>query len=491
MCSQVSSDEEGEEENAQIPEVEIDQPTVENVIIHFNTQDNGLLDTKPIIEHVSENDIPEGIPTFQHQMDSQEEVKDEQEIAQEDIKEEEIMQQEMVQANNVPGTSIDANYTGSAQVEEEIEYKLELALSDDDDSNERHEVVKEDLETTVVTKETRMKSNEEEMTRKSGTKAKGQVKKSKRKKSEEVVIDQEESTTVDDKTTSFMPYQAYGLFRNIHACVKQLQSLHNYTWLCEIDEAKGKSEWDKTYYNYKQGKYFMKCVAKRVRTNIAKELKKASYFSVIVDNDKSKTEHEQFSIRVRVVKRAVIQEFFVSLETIENCSDTTEMWSAIWKGLQNVGVTRQMMCRMSSLSIDGACVEDDNHYEVVEHAQKMNSCLIGIHCTNHRLNQSLWNAGKQLPLFTKVYILLHGLYDFYMGSTRQRLLLQGAAERVDVDFIPPAQVSSGSWIKSWVKALRIVQEGHAAFSKQLSEVPSQQGKVFHICTTLFSVQFSK
>ena len=475
MCSQVSREEEGEEEDAQIPEVEIDQPVVENVILHFNTQDNGLLDTKPIIEHVGENAIPAGIATFQHQVDSQEEVKNEEEITQEDIKEEDVMEEEIAQADNVPGTSIDVNYTGSVQVEEEIEYKLELALSDVDDSN-----VKEDLEVIVVTKETRMKSNEKEMTRKSGTKAKGQVKKSKRKESEEVAIDQEESTTVHDKTTSFMPYQAYGLFRNIHACVKQLHSLHNYTWLCEIDEAKGKGEWDEMYYNYKQGKYFMKCVAKRVRTNIAKELKKASYFSVIVDNDKNKTGHEQFSIRVRVVKRAVIQEFFVSLETIENCSDTTEMWSAIWKGLQNVGVTRQMMCRMSSLSIDGTCVEDDNHYAIVEHAQKMNSCLIGIHCTNHRLEQSLWNAGKQLPLFTKVYILLHGLYDFYMGSTRQRLLLQGAAERVDVDFIPPAQVSCGSWIRSWIKALRVVQEGHAAFSKQLSEVPSQQGKVLHI-----------
>ena len=455
------SDEEDDVKDAEIPEIEIEQPIVENVIIHFNTQDDNGLDTKPIIERVDENDIPEGIETFPGHL---------------------VQQEDMEQVVDEPGTSNDEKCTTNACFEEYSEYKVVLAVSDDnsDEKDEGGRRFTEPTSDTGVMEENQESSEGKFETRKTRNKSKAHVRKNEGKQSAEASIVKEGSTTSDNKITDskgLMPCQAYGLFRNIHACVKKLQPLRNYTWLCEIDEMKGKSDWDQTYHNYKQGKHFMKCIAKRVRTNIAKELKKASYFSVIVDNERSEFDQDQYSVRVRVVKRAVIQEFFASLKTIKNCSDAQEIWGTIWQCLENVGVTRQMMCRMSSLSLDGACVETDNHGTVVEHAQKMNSCLIGVHCTSHRLEQSLWNAGKQLPLFKKVYILLNGLYDFYTNYTRQRLLLQEAAESVNMDFIPPAQVSSSSWIKTWARALKVMQEGHAAFSKQLSEVPLQQGKL--------------
>ena len=288
----------------------------------------------------------------------------------------------------------------------------------------------------------------------------------------------DDSITVDEDVT---PDQVGGFFRNIHACVKNQQSLRCYTWLCEIDEAKGNSSnLDQSYYNYKQGKLFMKCIAKRIRKDIAREVKKAHFFSVLVDSEKGLSNQVEFSVRVRGARNGVTREFFVSVANSENVSTGTDIWTVIRQSLERVGITRELLSKMTSIYLNGICVESNQHLAVAEVARKVNSCVLGVHCLGSRLEQSLWNQGEQLPLFKKVYVLLHGLNNFYENNTRQRLLLQTAAEAENVDFIPPTQVLGASWIKKWVRALKNIQEGHKTFCKQLGGVPLQQGIDIHI-----------
>ena len=519
-------EEEKTESAGDIPEIEIDQAVVENVIIHFPSQGSNNMNIQPVIERVVDGTVTEDSLSFEgqtvifHQVEQHVEpstssvieetyqveqcvepststvVEEMYQVEQcvepntDSVIEETYQEEPRVQPN--ASTDIEAMYlveqcvepstatvpreTNQQNVEQPDEaherehehFTLRLEVDSDSDLDK---VNVEDVAEKSCEKEQQptipVKPDFTERTREPGDISEDQPRQM------DTTSDANNSITVNEDLT---PDQVDGLFRNIHACIKNQQSLRCYTWLCEIDEAKGNSSnMDQGYYNYKQGKLFMKYIAKRIRKDIVREVKKAHYFSLLVDSEKGLSNQVHFSVRVRGAKNGVTREFFVSVENSENVATGADIWTVLRHSLEKAGITRDLLSKMTSIYLDGICVESNQHLAVAEVARKVNSCVLEVYCMGSRLEQSLWNQGEQLPLFKKVFVLLHGLFNFYENNTRQRLLLQSAAEAENIDFIPPSQVLGPSWIKKWVRALKNLQEGHKAFCRQLSGVPLQQG----------------
>ena len=514
-----------------VQEIEIDQAQVENVIIHYPPLGSNDMNMQPVIQHVGDGTVPEddlsieGQPFIYHQVEQHIEPSTSTIIAETyqmdqciepstSIVIEETPHQ--VEQHVEPSTSTviaeiypvpqciepttttiteetsHQNIDQPDEVHERSHENFTLRLEVDSDSDLENMKVEDVAEKsceqehqpTMPAKPDIIERRREPFDVSEDRLTKGRAKKkvgrqSVRRQQMDIANEVDDSITVDEDVT---PDQVGGFFRNIQACVKNQQSLRCYTWLCEIDEAKGNnsSNLDQSYYNYKQGKLFMKCIAKRIRKDIAREVKKAHYFSVLVDSEKGLSNQVEFSVRVRGARNGVTREFFVSVANSENVSTGTDIWTVIRQSLETVGITRELLSKMTSIYLNGICVESNQHLAVAEVARKVNSCVLGVHCLGSRLEQSLWNQGEQLPLFKKVFVLLHGLNNFYENNTRQRLLLQTAAEAENVDFIPPTQVLGASWIKKWVRALKNIQEGHKTFCKQLGGVPLQQGIGIHI-----------
>ena len=517
-------EQENTEEEKDIPEIEIDQAVVENVIIHFPSQ--GSHDIQPVIERVVDGTVPEdslsfdGQPVIYHQVEQHVEpstssvIEETYQVEQcvepstSSVIEETYQVEQCVEPSTgtvveetcqveqcvepSTGTDIEAIYLveqyverstgttvpretnhqnveqpGEAHEREHEHFTLRLEVDSDSDLDK---VNVEDVAEKSCEKEQQptipVRPDFTERTRKPIDISEDQPR-------QMDTSDAGNSITVNE---DLIPDQVDGFFRNIHACIKNQQSLRCYTWLCEMDEAKGSiSDLDESYYNYKQGKLFMKYIAKRIRKDIVREVKKAHYFSLLVDSEKGQSYQVQFSVRLRGVKNGVTREFFMSVKNSESAATGADIWTVLRHSLEEVGITHDLLSKMTSIYLDGICVENNQHLSVAEVARKVNSCTLEVCCMGSRLEQSLWNQGEPLPLFKKVYVLLHGLFNFYESGTRQRLLLQSAAEAEKMDFIPPSQVLGPSWIKKWVRALKNIQEGHKVFCRQLRGVPLQQG----------------
>ena len=477
-----------------VQEIEIDQAQVENVIVHFPPQGSNDMNMQPVIQHVGDGTVPEddlsieGQPVIYHQVEQHVEPSTSNVIEKASHLVEQYVEPSTstviaetyqidqyiepttstviketshhVEQHVEPGTSTviaeiypvpqcvepttttiteetsHQNIEQPDEVHEHFTLRLEVDSDSDLEKMKGEDVgeksCEEGQQPTIPTKPDFIERRREPFDVSEDRPTKGRAKKkvgrqSVRRQQMDITSDVDDSITVDE---DLAPEQVGEFFRNIHACVKNQQSLRYYTWLCEIDEAKGNNSSNliQSYYNYKQGKLFMKYIAKRIRKDIAREVKKAYYFSVLVDSEKGLSNQVQFSVRLRGARNGVTREFFVSVENSENVATGADIWTVTRQSLERVGITRELLNKMTSIYLDGICVESNQHLAVAEVARKVNSCVLDVNCMGSRLEQSLWSQGEQLPLFKKVYILLHGLYNFYENKTRQRLLLQSAAE---------------------------------------------------------------
>lgn len=91
------------------------------------------------------------------------------------------------------------------------------------------------------------------------------------------------------------------LFHNTHALAKNNKSFKDFTWLCELDEAKGLGI-GKTYRNPKAAKTFCSNIAQTERNSLTDDITTAHFLSLTMDGSTDARIVEQESVFARSEK---------------------------------------------------------------------------------------------------------------------------------------------------------------------------------------------
>ena len=113
-----------------------------------------------------------------------------------------------------------------------------------------------------------------------------------------------------------LPY----LVRNAHAVAKQNRPLTDYVWLVKLDKTKG-LEVGKTYHNKKACLDFIEAIADTTRDSINDLLRKAPFFSFVMDGSTDIAGDEQESMFVRTTYQDKVYIKFLAIGSPEStCS---------------------------------------------------------------------------------------------------------------------------------------------------------------------------
>ena len=215
---------------------------------------------------------------------------------------------------------------------------------------------------------------------------------------------------------------------------------------------------------------------------IERGITESKFFSITCDGATDSSVQEQESIHTCYANCGIVEDHLVAFESAGASPNADGIWKAICRGISKVGITEDTMkLKMVSIALDGASVNIGKHHSVVKLAQKINPCIVPVHCFNHRLELAFWDTVKSLPIFKKGYILLQGLYNFYHYSPKQRQVLRDIAEEEKLTCIMPTRASGTRWISHWVTTLINMHRGyktlckHDSVCKHLESVPKVKG----------------
>jgi hypothetical protein len=96
--------------------------------------------------------------------------------------------------------------------------------------------------------------------------------------------------------------------------------------------------------------------------------------------------------------------------------------------------------------------------------------LIGIHYLAHRLELTLGDVAKEVPLQKQVDALFLQLYLFYHKSTLNRSNLKCSYAALGMKFLVPTRVGGTRWAPHTSRALYHILRGYAAIIQHLQEV---------------------
>lgn len=154
----------------------------------------------------------------------------------------------------------------------------------------------------------------------------------------------------------------------------------------------------------------MSCIADGARKKIERGISESKFFSITYDIATDSSLQEQESIHICYANYGIVKDHLVAFESAGASPNADGIWKATCKGIGKVGITEDTMkLKIISIALDGASINIGEHHIVVKLAQKINPCIIPVHCFNYRLELAFGDTVKSLPIFKKVYTLLQGL----------------------------------------------------------------------------------
>ena len=206
-------------------------------------------------------------------------------------------------------------------------------------------------------------------------------------------------------------------FRNVHALVKHNRPLSDYSWLCELDKAKG-FDVGSTYTNRFACVKFLRSIADEERSHLSDIMSKADFFSISMDGTTDGGTKEQETLFIRTcVKGKTITRFLSIGEPLNTTSSI--LHGFVMEQLDNENLLPHMS-KFVGFGSDGASNMIGQHGGLAALLKRDYPHIISIHCLAHRLELSFRDAIAKNANYEKLTTLLLGLYYFYKKSSKQR-----------------------------------------------------------------------
>lgn len=166
---------------------------------------------------------------------------------------------------------------------------------------------------------------------------------------------------------------------------------------------------------------FIEIMAEELRAKIIEELKKAKYYSIIVDSTPDISHIDQLSFILRYVlpSGAAVERF---LKLIDNPGHKGEdMFDAV---LETLAIFDIDILNMRGQSYDNAANMRGIYKGLQSRIQKENPLADYVPCAGHGLNIIGSNAAKSCPEAVKFFDLTQALYNFFSASPDRWKILQ-------------------------------------------------------------------
>ena len=178
-----------------------------------------------------------------------------------------------------------------------------------------------------------------------------------------------------------------------------------------------------------------------VRNTICNGVRESGFFSLLVDETKDRSKHEQMSIVLRYVDNAavihdvdnatVIHEHFLTyVEAASLTADKLTEYIVII--LTNFRLDPQCMV---SQGYDGASVMSGQCSGVQKRIRELAPHAIYIHCYVHTLNLVLVDSVKMVPYATEFFALLESL-DVFISTTKAHAIFMQKQSEMHADKQP-------------------------------------------------------
>lgn len=210
-------------------------------------------------------------------------------------------------------------------------------------------------------------------------------------------------------------------FRNMHAIIKHNRPMSDFTWLNELDEAKGLDNGE-SYNNRFSGTLFMENIAAVEKGNLQKFVSEINFFSLTMDGSTDDSITEQETIYMRTSHKGKILNRFICIgEPESTCS--ADLYQFVISQMKDNNIYGDMG-KLVGFGSDGASNMTGVKHGLVTLIKQDYPGVVGIHCLGHRLELAFKDALKKDKTFDKLVTLLLGIYYFFKNSPAQRKKLK-------------------------------------------------------------------
>ena len=264
-------------------------------------------------------------------------------------------------------------------------------------------------------------------------------------------------------------------FRNVHALCKHNRPLSDYSWMTDLDEAKG-YEVGSTYRNNQAGSVFMDYIADIEQENVVKTIKDSNFFSITMDGSTDIGTVEQEILYVRTVLKGEITSKFLKIDEPESTS-SQNLYNVVKATIHDLGLIASMG-KLVGFGCDGASNMLGCKKGLAKLLKDDYPSTVVIHCLAHRLELAFKDAVKQSASkpYDRVVTLLIGLYYFYKKSSKQRKSLRRAFAALNIKSRMPPRVGGTRWLGHMARAIEYCLYAYPVLVGHLSDESNSNAK---------------
>ena len=167
------------------------------------------------------------------------------------------------------------------------------------------------------------------------------------------------------------------------------------------------------------------------RLKLVSQIRDSKFLAVMSDGSTDKSVTEQEIVYVRMANKGLVQEHFVSIESVEK-ADAGSVLAAIETSMVHAAGQPDWKSKLVAIGTDGASVNTGKNTGVVKRLRDEVPHLVGVHCMAHRLELPLNDAAKTVPPQKATNKLLLSLYLFYHASPFNRSNLKNSCKSLDM-----------------------------------------------------------
>lgn len=264
-------------------------------------------------------------------------------------------------------------------------------------------------------------------------------------------------------------------FRNVHAIAKHNKSFKDYTWLCQLDKAKGLNV-GTTYQNDIACRRFLSHIASGETETTKVLLEKANFFSLTIDGATDISGDEQESIFIHFAQNGKLHQRFVQF--VSPKSTTSEhIHKAVIEVFEENLIDKT---KLVGVTTDGAANMMGKKKGFTSLLKRQNQDIVVTHCLAHRLELAVKGAVKDLQSKRndKAMTLLLGLFYFYKKSAKQREGLKQTCQELGVHCVFPTRVGGTRWVPHTILAIETFLRGYKAICGQLDKATAPKASGF-------------
>ena len=250
------------------------------------------------------------------------------------------------------------------------------------------------------------------------------------------------------------------MFRTCHALVLKNRPISDFMWHNDLDEKKG-LHLGTTYRNRESSKEFVQAISETEFKKVSSTISKAKFVCVIGDGSTDSSIKEQEMWFIRSCTSGVVNVHFAGVHSTDKANAENLVIGLQTVVQENLKIQwNDFKSKLVALSCDGASVNTGNKGGVGALLKNQQPDIIVIHCMAHRLELSLKDVLKKIPLYQKVVgTLLKGLFYFYHNSALNMAMLRNAYKALKQDgekLLIPTRTDGTRWVGHQLLAVKNV-----------------------------------